>query len=134
MPSATTSRRSHQVHLLSEEAGAGRDLGRRRAAVVAAGRERVTEHGVRHEGPRPRDARVREEGIEPAAGDVGGQRDAGSRRAEPAGRLGDEQDVGVERAVRLREDVDVIHPSACRAGLDPRDEAGDQRGEHDVAA
>ncbi len=117
--------RSDEAELPGEEAGAGGDVASAGASIVAVRGERIAEDGVGDKDKLASKAGFAKEGFESAAGDIGGHRDAGAGGAQAAGRLGDEEDIGIERAVRVAEDVDVVHRLAGEAAANGEGETSE---------
>ena len=125
-------RRPHELELRRQEVAAGGHFARARTAVVASRRERVAEHSVRDEDASAVEAGFAQEGAEATTADVGGHRDARASGAQPSRRLGDEEDIVIERAVDLAQDVDVAHALAGEASAHTLAERGEERARRGV--
>ena len=114
-------RRLDEIERALKERSAASALAGERTAVargfpdLAEVIERIAEDGVGDEHPGTVKRSGGEERGEALTGSVTLERHAGSRGAEPAGRLTDDDQPCVERSVRGTEDMLVRHPLAAEA-------------------
>ena len=101
--------RCDDLELCRQEVAAGGDFAGAWAPIVSVRSARVAEHRVRDEDSFAGDSGIGEEGVKAAAGDIGRHWNARANGAQPAGRFGYEEDIGIQGAVHIAQDVNVVH-------------------------